>query len=188
MADPVLRLAPGMTLAEALYFQDLLLRQAAAASGPLDVFEYGAGGSTVYFPEFLRGRGVPFSWVAAEHSPHWAAVVRAHLAEAGLGEDAVRVKLIDPADFNPKEEAHRDFPMGGYVAYPLSLGRRFDVVFVDGRRRRRCLAVAGRVLAPGGVVVLHDAGRAYYACGFDGYRHGQFAPGTTFWEGRLPSP
>lgn len=182
MRDPFLRLAPVMTVREVVHLERLLLDRAAAARGPLDVFEWGSGGSTVYFPEFLRSRGVPFSWVSAEHSPHWESVVNGHLGDAGLLGD-VRVKVLDPCDFNPKEPGHWAHPMGDYVNYPLTLGRRFDVVVVDGRRRRRCLGAAEGVLAPGGLVVLHDAGRPYYRPGIDRYPSGRWVPNTTLWEG-----
>lgn len=183
MRDPILRLAPVMTVREIVHLENLLLQEAAHASGRLDVFEWGAGGSTHYFPSFLRSRGVPFSWVTAEHDPGWAARVASLLEEDGLA--GVRVKLLDPTEDNPKEEEHRSFPMDDYVSYPSKLRRNFDVMIVDGRRRRRCLLEAARRVVPGGLVVLHDAHRPYYACAFSAYDEHRFTPNTTFWEGRV---
>lgn len=48
-----------------------------------------------------------------------------------------------------------------YETYPLRQ-EPFDLVFVDGRRRRGCLLTASQVVTPGGVVVLHDAERSSY--------------------------
>jgi predicted O-methyltransferase YrrM len=52
-----------------------------------------------------------------------------------------------------------------YSVWPLNGAKRYgpyDLVFVDGRRRRECLVTAAQILNPGGVVVLHDADRWQY--------------------------
>jgi hypothetical protein len=59
-----------------------------------------------------------------------------------------------------------------YVSLPASLGRRFDIVIVDGRKRRRCLLEASRFLSDNGIVILHDAWRSYYQCAFEAYESG----------------
>lgn len=65
-----------------------------------------------------------------------------------------------------------------YATYPLTLGREFDLIFVDGRRRNECLLVANQTLSNHGIVILHDAWRERYQPGislfkpeqsFDGY-------------------
>ena len=178
MPDPFIRLAPVMTVREIVYLENLLLQQAKFAKGELDVLEWGSGGSTVYFSDFLRFREIPFSWVSVEHHPFWAEKVR-ELAGPG-----VRVALRDPTENNPKEEEFRSVPMDDYVTYPTTLNRRFDLILVDGRRRRRCLLTAAALLAPGGIAVLHDSERTYYSCAFASYPDARFVDGTTFWEGR----
>jgi tRNA A58 N-methylase Trm61 len=52
--------------------------------------------------------------------------------------------------------------------------QRFDLVFVDGGDRNANLLGAHSVLAPGGVVVLHDAHREDYALGVRSYGYGYF--------------
>lgn len=55
-----------------------------------------------------------------------------------------------------------------YAVEPLlSKLQPFDLIFVDGRRRVECLLVASKMLAPGGVVILHDAQREEYAIGLE---------------------
>ncbi len=49
-----------------------------------------------------------------------------------------------------------------YSSYPLYLGMRFDVVFIDGRRRMECALSATQCLAEGGIVILHDWKRSRY--------------------------
>ena len=49
--------------------------------------------------------------------------------------------------------------MSDYFNYPSSLGVKFNLILIDGRRRRECLETASRLVTPTGVVVLHDAER-----------------------------
>lgn len=52
-----------------------------------------------------------------------------------------------------------------YATYPLSRGMKFDLIFVDGRRRNECLLTASNCLAEGGLVILHDSWRQRYQAG-----------------------
>jgi len=49
-----------------------------------------------------------------------------------------------------------------YSTYPLRLGRKFDFIFIDGRRRMECAFVASVVSHPETIVVIHDYRRARY--------------------------
>lgn len=49
-----------------------------------------------------------------------------------------------------------------YSTYPLSWKRRFDFIFIDGRRRLECAFVATLLCHPESLVVLHDYRRARY--------------------------
>jgi hypothetical protein len=68
-----------------------------------------------------------------------------------------------------------------YVNFPKEVGGPFDLIVIDGRYRRRCLLVAPEVLAPGGVVLLHDAERTHYHPSLDIYPHVRMLK-----TGRLP--
>ena len=58
----------------------------------------------------------------------------------------------------------RDYGANDYPVWPLLHGEGpFDLIFVDGRRRAECLLTALEVLAPDGIVILHDAFRPHYA-------------------------
>jgi hypothetical protein len=61
----------------------------------------------------------------------------------------------------------------GYTAPPGVEGP-YDLIFVDGRRRRRCLRLAAHLLAPDGVVILHDAQREHYHEAFGLYAQQQW--------------
>lgn len=126
-----------------------------------ECLEWGSGGSTLEFPSHIASR--PYRYLSMEHSEDW--FQRVSKATAHLN---VQVKLFTPMDY--------------YVSYPLSVGRRFNFVFVDGRCRRRCLIVASKLLAVGGVVVLHDAEREWYHSAFENFtRHERV--GDKLWRG-----
>lgn len=110
------------------------------------VFEWGSGGSTVYFAR--RGCRV----TAVEHDPVWAARVESLLARpaaAGAGEAEI---VVVPGD-GP-----------AYVAAIAGHGpASLDLVVVDGRQRAACLLRALDHVRPGGLLVLDDSEREAYA-------------------------
>ena len=114
--------------------------------------EWGCGGSTIYFSE-LAGE-----WIALEALPHW------HDKIAKLAPKAT-MHLFDQGLSFYKEPQYQDalksLCLGEYVDWPLSQGK-FDFILVDGRKRSRCIAVAKKVIAKGGVIVLHDAQTEHY--------------------------
>ena len=111
------------------------------------VFEYGGGGSTLWFLD--RGASV----VTVEHHPDWARTLRSvidnrdwTLLERGLEDDA-----------QAYVEAISEFPDG-----------EFDVVVVDGRERVRCALAALDKVRPGGLLILDDIDRDRYAPALEG--------------------
>ncbi|QAR32090.1 hypothetical protein EP073_01330 [Geovibrio thiophilus] len=57
-----------------------------------------------------------------------------------------------------------------YATFPFSTGKKFDLVFVDGRRRNECMFAASRFLAEKGLVILHDSWRKRYELGMSLFR------------------
>ena len=57
--------------------------------------------------------------------------------------------------------------------YPYSQGRfdEYDLIFIDGRERAKCLHLAHDLLSEDGIVVLHDAQRQRYMQGIIPYRY-----------------
>lgn len=107
------------------------------------VFEYGGGGSTVWFAD--RAGMV----VTVEHDDDWFPILRD--AVANLDQVAV---LHRTAEGN----------YGGYVgAIDDFDDDSFDVVVVDGRERVRCLREAMPKVRPGGLLILDDSDRPRYA-------------------------
>ncbi len=135
----------------------------------IDVLEWGSGNSTKYFTKFLASKGIPYTWDAVEHDKSWYEAIRR--------QELPNVNMI---------YAERDSKQY------YDMNRKYDVIFVDGRNRRKCLIKAKQLLKPGGVVLLHDADREYYHPGFEGY-HGKILNPKNgmprLWKGTLePRP
>lgn len=184
-----------MSVTDADLFEALLRRKAAAALAagrPLEVLEWGSGRSTLYYTGVLSETGVGFRWLSLEYdrgyfdgelrpaldrlpNPRVLEIDEGHQQDPPTEPDAeatVELVVFDKGRLQPALRAHREdrhADLDAYVDYPARAGRRFDVVLVDGRKRRRCLIEASRMLADEGVAVLHDAWRPYYHCAFDAY-------------------
>lgn len=166
---------PGMHGPEVVAMERIL--RAMAADLPcVNVLEWGAGGSTVYFTRFLAGLGVNYTWTSVEHDIQWAKALEPHL------DTAFAQVCLFTCDGDPRQ--NRKLPMDDYVNFPRSLHRQWDLILVDGRRRRRCLLEAPRCLQPHGVCLLHDAERVYYHCAMEVFPIRRFLAGTRLWAGQ----
>lgn len=134
-----------------------------AVSKGTRVFEYGAGGSTLWFAD--RGATV----VSVEHDPEWYERMRA-LVPANvtllLREPEPFAGLRDVPSYLSTDPRYRGL---WFRAYARSIDERgpFDVVFVDGRSRVSCAIHGSRALNPGGLLVLDDSERREYAEAFE---------------------
>jgi hypothetical protein len=118
-----------------------------------EVFEYGCGGSTMFFAQ--RARSV----ASVEHNGKWAQTVTAAALKRGLTNVAIEVR-----------EAGREPPLAD-SPYCQALDRSFDVVVVDGwalgkcneadrravQSRGACFRRAEKFVRPDGIIVLDDA-------------------------------
>jgi len=137
------------------------------AQRPRRCLEWGSGGST-------RALLADCDWieryVSIEHNPRWFERVRRTVTDPRL---ELHLLLPDPATPAPRHWKRRiqawdaraeqePAILADYVGFPATLGVRFDFVLVDGRARRFCLRAGWELLAPGGVLLLHDAQRPEY--------------------------
>lgn len=136
----------------------VIMRSLLWAQRPLRVLEWGAGDSTVYWPGQCPWLG---EWVAIEHDVGWYERLK------GEVDGCVDLRLVS------REE---------YYEPLLSEAREYDLVIVDGLYRRCCLLVATEVVAWGGIVVLHDAGREEYKASWGVYPNHE-----VLYRGELPS-
>jgi hypothetical protein len=135
----------------------------------MDVFEYGCGGSTLYFA--ARARRV----VSVEHDRGWAGLVtralvelRCHNAEVILQEPAPAgpTNGDDPSDpdaYVTSDERGRGKSFENYVRVIDGYAAgAFDIVLIDGRARPSCFKHARAKVRPGGIIVWDNMERAYY--------------------------
>jgi len=147
--DPVSQRLPWLNFALIAELDTWLARR------PRRVFEWGAGGSTLYYAQ----RAV--SVVTVEHDTEWAGRVAAEIGRLGLGNVDLR--------HVPEDEDVRDVPVprppqraeklrlyGTYVNQVRQDGEEYDLIQVDGRARVECAAAAAECLAPGGIIVIDD--------------------------------
>jgi len=170
-----------MLLEEIDIIRDLLI-----ALQPERCLEWGAGYSTLYFPSFLPRDS---HWLALEHVERWASRIQSRIrlptvsvvhvaADSSAGEDTGGGK------------SYSEFR--NYVEYPSTL-EMYDFILIDGRARVPCLLKAITLLAPGGVVVLHDANRVRYLTGTVGYLYqfqllGRGVDQLGIWIGSMTDP
>lgn len=139
------------------------------------VFEYGGGGSTLWFAE--RAATV----TTVEHDPEWGRVLKS------ATNDVPNVRVLQAEDPTSSD----------YFDAIRATDDVYDVVVVDGRERLKCFRAAVDRVVAGGWIVLDDTDRARYAPaekwveGWDRKCYVGFAPSkprpghTTVW--RRPS-
>jgi len=153
------------------------------------VFEYGSGGSTLYW--LRRGARV----VSVEHDPAWYERVRAAIPpDAPLD---YRLVPPEPALPDPADPADPAAYCSGDPAFAAWRFRRyatqidafpeacFDLVLVDGRARPSCLVHAASRVRPGGTLILDNTERAYYTARLGSLLSGWTA---TTYAGAVPGP
>lgn len=156
---------PLMTKTEIRIIEQILFYFASRKdNSKLEILEWGTGGSTVHYSSCLLGWAANFNWLGIEYNAEWHKTVQEAAPQ-------VEMVLFDVGNTKCKQKFTE---MDAYVAYPATLGRKWDIIFVDGRKRRRCLIEASQLLKPGGVVILHDAQREYYHCAFDNFKNWDF--------------
>lgn len=140
---------PWMKYREICILEDLL-----ANLRPNRVLEWGAGYGSFHFARLLHPDA---EWIAIEHDARWAQRI-----QSLKGDPRVRVHSVPPDNSewraNHHDGTYEDFR--NYVDYPENFGP-YDFILVDGRAREACLEKTWSLLTPDGVVVLHDANRAF---------------------------
>lgn len=115
----------------------------------MEVFEYGSGGSTVYFAE--RAASV----IATENDQEWLEQVQAHLAARRIANVTLQLRPFDfhrPVGFDESDYL-RSIP-----------DRPFDIIVIDGAEegvpvRPTCFQHAESRIEPGGIIIVDDSWR-----------------------------
>ena len=166
-----MNIIPWMNKKDIMAIENIILKM----KGPISVLEWGSGGSTKYFTEFMEKINKAFSWISIEYNKAWFDRV--------VGEKIKNTKIF-LFDVGNDKLKQRNTNMDEYVDFPLSLNTKFDIIFVDGRKRRRCLINCVNLMKKDGNVLLHDAQRKYYHCAFKHFTSGIFLT-KTLWLGNI---
>jgi len=132
------------------------------------IWEYGSGGSTVWFAQHSE------SLDGVEHDPVWHALVTERVKQKGISN--CHIALIEQVDAEPPfvEGTHQKITYGtsetrqrgDYSAYVKAIDHfddeYFDLVVIDGRSREACLIHAASKVRRGGAIYLDDADRPRY--------------------------
>jgi len=122
----------------------------------MDVLEYGSGGSTTFFSQFVK------TWTSMEHDSNWEPKVKNTLAKLPWG-DKVTLYLV-PRDMQSKSFEGNEQEYRSYIDKPASLNRKWDLIIDDGRARVGVGrgVVNHKLLAPNGRLMIHDWERKEY--------------------------
>jgi predicted O-methyltransferase YrrM len=109
-----------------------------------DVLEWGSGGSTIAIAKRVK------SLYSIEHNKEWFDKV------SGMIPENTHLFHIER---NFEEKSGDDGTLedyNDYVNFPCKLGKKFDVIFIDGRARVECARQATVLLKAGGIIFIHD--------------------------------
>ncbi|MCC7232945.1 MAG: hypothetical protein IT242_08390 [Bacteroidia bacterium] len=135
----------------------------------MKVFEYGGGGSTLFFLSRMQINTV----ITAEHDGTWFHELEKTIRNLGLSgwkgmylppENSASV--ADPSDPSGYISNHPDFRGMEFGKYARSIdafdNNFFDLVLIDGRARPSCLFHAISKVKSGGLLILDNSEREYY--------------------------
>lgn len=139
----------------------------------LEIFEYGTGFSTLYFAKFLKRKNIDFHFYSVDNNYEWHKKVTHTIKKNNLENNVTLFicefppfwekagwdweKSPEPGQFAPIAASESE-----YILKPKSLNKKFDLIVIDARFRRRCLEVAPECLNEEGIVFLHDAQKKQY--------------------------
>lgn len=132
---------------------------------PSIVFEWGSGGSTVYFPaihKFIE------KWVSIGHDEKWATEISLECHRKNLSNVTV--------GYCPKiyHYIHSEF-----ITEHLKIA---DFIIIDGIKRKECMEMAFEMCKENALVFLHDSGRIDYHAWFNIFPYCQ-----KLTDGRVPN-
>lgn len=142
----------------------------------LRVFEYGGGGSTIFF--LSRECHV----TTVEGDPKWGEAIQQRAYRICAESGRFELRLVDITGGNP---AARE----AYVTAVIS-GSPWDLILIDGAARLECLAIAKDHLQPDGIIVFDNTDLPEYSAAyshvpdferiiFHGLGYGRRVPTTT---------
>lgn len=125
--------------------------------GPVRVFEWGSGASTLWLARRVD------AITTVEHHKGFAE----HIAPALAEHPNITSLVVEPEESAHPEvpsakEGHQGLDFARYVATIDDVGGSFDLIVIDGRAREACLRAALPHLADDGIVVFDNTRRKRY--------------------------
>jgi len=118
------------------------------------VFEWGAGGSTYYFPQYVK------RYISIEHDMNWFKIARNGIRKKNLK----NVELYHiPPDLDIMSKEPSEIKYRTYLDFIDTLQyRRYDVIIVDGRARAESAIKSLNYMDKNSVLIFHDYERKEY--------------------------
>lgn len=132
---------------------------------PKSVFEWGSGGSTLFFV------GLGAQVVSIEHDPDWHYKVSVAMIERRSGDLIYGLIRYEQGEIGPDKANPDHYKSGSTELGPVNFKRYasaideyglFDLILIDGMARASCLKHAISHVKAGGCIVLDNADRDYY--------------------------
>lgn len=122
------------------------------------MMEWGSGGSTIEFSCKVK------EYYSVEHNLEWYNVVKDAIPQ----NVTLFYKEIKPLPENYNQSEYKHY--SEYLDVVYQIGKKFDVVLIDGRARRLCALKIIPYLKPNSIVIIHDwCLREPYHCVLDYY-------------------
>jgi hypothetical protein len=144
----------------------------------MHVFEFGGGGSTVYF---AKNAG---QVVTVEHDADWFRDMSVAIAKKGVtnwngnlvtAEDGGSGSIADPDAYVSDDENFQGKNFKKYASFIDQFeNESFDIIVVDGRARPSCTKHAIPKLKKGGWLIIDNSDREYYFTAFRDILEKQF--------------
>lgn len=132
------------------------------------VFEYGSGGSTLFWLTHKESE-----CISIEHNPQWFAIVQNYAS--GLKDDPrLDYRLVEPTQsnsdklnpFDPANYLDNKIPNVSFENYVKQIDgfpdAYFDVVLIDGEARPSCILHSWEKVKRGGIMIVDNADRTEY--------------------------
>lgn len=160
--NPLIDEKPWITFAAFDFLKQILTKE-------MRVFEYGSGGSTVYYAKRVK------EVISVEHDQLWNdkvtnyiklkkySNVKSYLIQPNLNTTVLNRNPSDPDSYISDSNIYSAYSFEKYVRhidnYP---DKYFDLISIDGRARPSCIKHSINKVKIGGYILLDNAEREYY--------------------------
>ena len=120
------------------------------------MLEYGCGGSTTYFPQYVK------EYYSIEHDIEWFHKVKSktqnlkNLQIFNIPKNSTTKNVVTARDWFSLDISSKYKDFYDYIRFPQKLNIKFDIVLIDGRARPECAKFISDFLNHNAIVFIHD--------------------------------